>query len=213
MGWLWSSSKADEAANTPQLIEERPTDSAPAPHSHYSTADAASTRDDSPDAEVLALLSSLETTPKPSGTPKRTLPGQTESSPPSSQSSDTITPSHLLPSTMSCRTAFDSAFYCQSLGGQFMNVYRYGNLRDCREQWSQFWFCMKTNRGFLGDEERENRVREHYRLRELKYKVGPSSEDVWAPRTKMVKGAFQRSLEDDEKAEKSPQSARSFDTV
>ena len=203
MGWFWSSRKADQAANAPQLGDERPTDSVPAPDPHYSTADAASTRDDSPDAEVLALLSSLETPPKPSGTHRRTLPGQTESFPTSSHSSDTITPSHLLPSTISCQTAFDSVYYCQSPGGQFINIYRYGNLRDCRELWSQFWFCMKTNRGFLGAEEREKRVREHYRLRELKYKVGPSSEDVWAPRTKMVKGAFQRSMEDDEKAEKS----------
>ncbi|KAL8909951.1 MAG: hypothetical protein Q9171_004744 [Xanthocarpia ochracea] len=213
MGWFWRSRKADQAANAPQLGDECPTDSAPAPHSHYSTADAPSIRDDSPDAEVLALLSSLETTPKPSATPKRTLPTQTESSPPSPHSSDTITPSHLFPSTISCQAAFDSAYYCQAVPGQFMNVYRYGNLRDCHELWSQFWFCMRTNRGFLGDEERENRVREHYRLRELKYKVGPSSEDVWAPRTELVKGAFQRSMEDDEKAEKSTRSAKSFDAV
>ena len=61
---------------------------------------------------------------------------------------------------------------------------------------------MKTNRGFLGDEEREKRVRQHYKLREMKYRVGPSSEDVWKPRTRMVEGAFERSLEEDERMER-----------
>ncbi|KAL8764676.1 MAG: hypothetical protein Q9209_007936 [Squamulea sp. 1 TL-2023] len=197
MGWLSNSKKADGVPKPLPLSNDAPTDSAP---SHHSTVDTPSMHNDNSDAELHAFLSSLEAPTTRTTNARRAFPSQTESTP--SPSSDLITPSVLLPSTISCQSAFDSAFYCQSLGGQFNNVYRYGTLRDCREQWKQFWFCMKTNRGFLGDEEREKRVREHYRLREMKYKVGPSSEDVWKPRTRMVEGAFERSLEDDERMEK-----------
>lgn len=65
---------------------------------------------------------------------------------------------------------------------------------------------MKTNRGFLGDEERANRVREHYWKRDEKYRRGPSSEDVWVARKEMVRpdseeGCFNEDLEALEKAE------------
>ena len=40
----------------------------------------------------------------------------------------------------------------------------------------------------MGDEERQKRVKEHYWRREEKYRQGPSSEDVWALRGKMVRG-------------------------
>lgn len=47
----------------------------------------------------------------------------------------------------------------------------------------------------MGDEERQGRVLEHYRLREMKYRVGPSSEDVWVQRDTMLVGAFEGDLE------------------
>ncbi|KAL8893976.1 MAG: hypothetical protein Q9192_004739 [Flavoplaca navasiana] len=203
MGWLWNSTKPVEEAPTPSILSgEIPTDSAPAAPPHTAPITTPS-QPDSSEAELQALLSSLETAPEPkhNESPQTTVQNDDHSSPTPS-SSNLITPSTLLPSTISCQSAFDSAFYCQSLGGQFNNVYRYGTLRDCREQWNQFWFCMKTNRGFLGDEEREKRVREHYRLREMKYRLGPSSEDVWKQRTTMVEGAFERSLEEDERVER-----------
>ncbi|KAL9592100.1 MAG: hypothetical protein Q9179_007056 [Wetmoreana sp. 5 TL-2023] len=164
------------------------------PHSS-STANAVP-RSNDPDTELHSLLVSLgsASTPKPSST--------THSSSATASEFKTITPGSLYPTEISCRAAFDSAFYCQSLGGQFNNVYRYGTFRDCREQWKQFWFCVRTNRGFLGDREREGRVREHYKLRELKYRVGPSSEDVWKLRARMVEGAFDGDLEEDERKER-----------
>lgn len=61
---------------------------------------------------------------------------------------------------------------------------------------------MRTNRGFLGDKERGSRIQDHYKLREMKYRVGTSSEDVWKPRTRMVESAFDGDLEADERAEK-----------
>jgi hypothetical protein len=92
------------------------------------------------------------------------------------------------PETMSCRQAFDDAFYCQSLGGQFNNVYRYGSLRSCSEHWSQFWFCMRTRQ--KGEETKKQEIQEWYKKREEKYRVGPSSEDVWEERAEKVERAF-----------------------
>ncbi|KAI4179236.1 MAG: hypothetical protein LQ346_007238 [Caloplaca aetnensis] len=195
MGWLWASKATSGSSKLPSLSEEIPTDFAPAVRDVDPTVNPASAQNADPDAEVQALLSSLDTIPKP--TAASTRPTQEPTTPDES----TLTSISHYPTEMSCRSAFDSAFYCQSLGGQFTNVYRYGTFRDCSEQWSQFWFCMKTNKGFLGDQERESRIRDHYRLREKKYRVGPSSEDVWRPRTKKLGGAFDEDLEAGERAE------------
>lgn len=201
MGWLSSSSPSPQAAKktfqtqeasqvTPSLLSEPPpstpdiADARPTP-----------TRDDIADAELRAFLESLQPEPSPSASSPNTQPSQTADA-------TLLTSTHLYPSTISCRAAFDTAFYCQSLGGQFNNLYRYGGIRNCSEQWSQFWFCMSTNRGFMNDEERERRVREHYQQREVKYKVGPSSEDVWRQRERRVEGAFEGDMVKAEEAER-----------
>lgn len=90
---------------------------------------------------------------------------------------------------MNCRETFDSAFYCQSPGGQFLNVYRYGTLKDCGAHWKAFWFCMRVKS--LGKDERERRIRQFHVDREDKYRTGPSSEDVWDLRTTPLTDAFQ----------------------
>ncbi|KAK2591183.1 hypothetical protein QQS21_011139 [Conoideocrella luteorostrata] len=88
----------------------------------------------------------------------------------------------LLPTDMSCRQAFDLAWGCNGLGGQFNSVYRYGNMRSCSEHWDDFWFCMRT-RSYTGDV-KANMVRTHYRNKAYrKYGEGnPSSEDIWESR-------------------------------
>ncbi|KAI5286592.1 hypothetical protein KEM52_001936, partial [Ascosphaera acerosa] len=95
----------------------------------------------------------------------------------------------LYPREMSCRSAFDYAFFCQSFGGQFVNVYRYGSLRSCSERWSDFWYCMRTNQ--LPEAERKAAIADHYRRKAVKYKTGPSSQDVWEMRTEPVRTLFQ----------------------
>ncbi|KAI1293357.1 hypothetical protein F5Y03DRAFT_374024 [Xylaria venustula] len=87
---------------------------------------------------------------------------------------------------MSCRQAFDHAFHCNSLGGQWMSVYRSGTMRSCSEQWDDFWFCMRT-RAYSGTM-REEAIRDYYRQKELaKYGPGkPNSTDVWEPRTEKL---------------------------
>jgi len=93
---------------------------------------------------------------------------------------------------MSCRAAFDSAFYCASLGGHFNDLYRYGQLRSCSDHWADFWFCMRTNNSYNGSDVKQRMVYERYREKELKVLSGPNSEEVWVRRKpgEEVRGAF-----------------------
>lgn len=93
----------------------------------------------------------------------------------------------LLPTTMDCETAFNLAFYCQSLGGQWNAIYRHGTIRSCSEQWEDFWFCMRA-KGAGDGPVKENMIRDHYREKLLrKYGNGkPNSEDVWKERRERV---------------------------
>ncbi|RMZ73839.1 hypothetical protein GMOD_00004636 [Pyrenophora seminiperda CCB06] len=99
-----------------------------------------------------------------------------------------------LPRTMSCRDAFDSAFYCASLGGHFNDIYRYGQLRSCSEHWSDFWFCMRTKNSYSGQDVKERMIQDRYREKELTLKSGPNSEHVWRKRGpgEEIKGAFSK---------------------
>jgi hypothetical protein len=83
---------------------------------------------------------------------------------------------------MSCRAAFDSAFYCSSLGGHFHDIYRYGQLRSCSEHWSDFWFCMRTKNSYSGADVKARLIQERYREKEDALKQKPNSEDVWTKR-------------------------------
>jgi hypothetical protein len=87
-----------------------------------------------------------------------------------------------LPTTMSCRDAFDYAWHCHTPGSQWNAVYRHGGLRNCTELWDDFWFCMRTRN--YGPAMRAEAIKEHYRTKEeAKYGGGkPSSEDVWESR-------------------------------
>lgn len=114
---------------------------------------------------------------------------------------------------MSCRELFDFAYYCQSLGGQFNNVWRYGETRSCKSHWKAWAFCtqLKTH----GKEAKRAHVREWYRKQEEEKYGGPeergpekarewalrggdpgewkkSSADVWEERRVKVKMAFDR---------------------
>lgn len=87
-----------------------------------------------------------------------------------------------LPRSMSCRAAFDSAFYCSSLGGHFNDIYRYGQLRSCSDHWNDFWFCMRTKNSYSGPEVKEQLIMERYAQKEMAIKEKPNSEDVWERR-------------------------------
>ncbi|RSL90193.1 hypothetical protein CEP51_000819 [Fusarium floridanum] len=194
MGWLWSSSNKDKPS-TPS--EEAPPTSTPTqPPTSTSTS---STTD--PEIQKFIDLFESEKNTKPSP-PSQKDQQQSSSSLPSwltlkkSTRATTPTPSDipprdalseaLLPTDMSCRQAFDQAWACNSMGGQWNAVYRYGEMRSCSEHWDDFWFCMRT-KGY-SSEMREKAIREHYRAKEfVKYGPGkPSSEDVWESREERV---------------------------
>ncbi|KAK1761496.1 hypothetical protein QBC47DRAFT_370270 [Echria macrotheca] len=92
----------------------------------------------------------------------------------------------VLPTTMSCRDAFDYAWHCHTPAAQWNAVYRYGSVRSCSELWDDFWFCMRTKS--FSDEARAEAIKAHYRAKEeAKYGGGqPSSEDVWESRKELV---------------------------
>ncbi|KAL2054470.1 hypothetical protein ABVK25_005218 [Lepraria finkii] len=217
MGWLWTSSKDPSASlSSPRHSSQPETLSPPPPaipdvqfpttttetYAVPSDTTPPLSRDEAADAELRAFLESLQA----SDSPKFSKSTQSTSSvrdrqiaASNSQGSDLITPSNIHPTTLSCRTAFDTAFYCASLGGQFTSLYRYGQLRRCSQEWADFWWCMRTNRGFMSEKEREARIvaRGVQREREKYRGEGKlSSEDVWEMRRKMVPAtAMQGDLE------------------
>ncbi|KAK4550847.1 hypothetical protein LTR36_000427 [Oleoguttula mirabilis] len=108
-----------------------------------------------------------------------------------------IHPTATYPRAMSCRQAFDQAFYCQSLGGKFNDIYRYGHLKDCSEQWGAFWFCMRARQ--LPDKDKEPMISDYYAERdERRRKEFGNSENIWELREKAVERAFWRDPDADE---------------
>lgn len=207
MGWLWTSTNNSSISTSPirgtkqsdpsdqgELLSQ---DNVAKETTPSSTQDGPSTeptptltRDEAADAELRAFLTSLEEPRIPQNSTK------TPSSPTFRQTPADpalITPTDVHPTTISCRAAFDAAFYCASLGGQFTSLYRYGQLRQCSQEWSDFWWCMRTNRSFMSDEERAKKVLEKGMRREREKYRGEgrgSSEDVWERRDRKVQGAF-----------------------
>jgi hypothetical protein len=46
------------------------------------------------------------------------------------------------------------------------------------------------------EKDRKKAIQDHYRQKAVKYKTGPSSEDVWEVRTEPARDAFQGNLEE-----------------
>ncbi|RAL10747.1 uncharacterized protein BO97DRAFT_406742 [Aspergillus homomorphus CBS 101889] len=202
MGWWWNTSPKESESQTsspaPPGLPNSRLPSEPANVSALSTSAPTEqprtlSREEQADAEWKSLIASLESDVNQHAQ-KQLHTSQDTSSPNPASSTDpqsppnSIAPDSLYPDTMSCRSAFDYAFFCQSFGGQFVNVYRYGELRSCSEHWKTFWFCMKSRN--WGEEQRKKAIRDHNRKNAIKYKTGPSSEDVWDVRTEPVGECF-----------------------
>jgi hypothetical protein len=196
MGWLWGSSPSDASKDVPSTI---PAETPKAETPKQNAPPKILTPDEQADLEFSQILADLRsedaslsngTTIGPDG---NAIPGPPQSA---------IAPESLYQDTMSCRNAFDYAFFCQSFGGQFVNVYRYGELRSCSDHWDNLWLCMKTRT--WPEDLRKRAIRDHNRKKSIKYKTGPSSEDVWdvrlEPATESFKGDF-AALEREMKAE------------
>lgn len=149
--------------------------------------DAAPPKPQPPSTQPSATTSTLSSwfntlSPKPSQEEETPTPTSTSRNP--TPGSEALAHS-LRPSSMSCRQAFDLAYACQSIGGQFTSVYREGGLRSCSHLWDDFWFCMRM-KSYTGPVS-EEMIREHYRKKDLeKYGGKPNSEDVWASREEKV---------------------------
>ena len=217
--WPFSSSdntstSSDQSQNAPapkrdfRLTDEQHLRIFGRPRQDYGSANA---REEQADAELNAFLKEIGATPEPTAaasantvagsssaasasdetTAAQQLPTNTDSSgrrihPDGSLD---ITPDALYPRTMSCRQAFDQAFYCQSLGGKFNDIYRHGHLNSCSEQWGAFWFCMRVRQ--YADVDKQEVIKEFYKERDEKRKqTFGNSEDVWEIRTKGVERAF-----------------------
>jgi hypothetical protein len=198
MGWWWSNRSSDEAvvlnesysqnplpaseqeqpsselATTPELLD------AQAPKGHL-------TREEESDRELISWLKEIQAEAAEKKTP--TSKSKFSRPPP-----EDISPDSLYPTEISCRSAFDYAFFCQSFGGQFVNIYRYGTFRSCSNHWQDFWLCMRTRN--WDDKDRKKAIQDHYRQKSIKYKTGSSSEDVWEVRTEPARDAFQGNLEE-----------------
>ncbi|KAL2075701.1 hypothetical protein VTL71DRAFT_644 [Oculimacula yallundae] len=206
MGWLWSTpSSASPSTSTSETgiptSSQSSTEIPPSSSNPASTTKTVS-HEDPAESELSNFLKELNADIQPSSTkynrvPKNPPPStqqnpsqsqtQTQSQTSTSQTpDDALHPlaEQLLPTTMSCRTAFDEAFYCNSFGGRWNDLYRYGTLKSCSDNWNDFWFCMRTRT--YGDVQKEKVIKEHYRQRESrKYskELGrESSEDVWRSR-------------------------------
>ncbi|KAM0516060.1 hypothetical protein ACHAPE_005683 [Trichoderma viride] len=194
MGWLWTSSPPKPPIDQPS---PSPSSTSPLPPASSSSIPSSSQAPNEPvDPEIQKLLDLFN---KSDDTPKSSSPSSSNQ-PPSAVTSwlssklssapealpvpplDPVSES-LLPTEMSCRQAFDQAWSCNSLGGQWNAVYRHGEMRSCSHLWDDFWFCMRT-KSFSGTI-KEKAVREHYRRKEYEKYYAPgthSSEEIWEAR-------------------------------
>jgi len=200
MGWWWSNGRPNPAvpstehySDPPLQVSERdqPTpELAPTPEAIGSlTQKRPLTRDEEIDQELASWLKEIQSEAAVrNSSASKTQPFTSGVAP------QDISPDSLYPTEISCRSAFDYAFFCQSFGGQFVNIYRYGTFRSCSNHWQDFWLCLRTRN--WGEMDRKKAIQDHYRQKAVKYKTGPSSEDVWEVRTEPVRDAFQGNLEE-----------------
>lgn len=209
MGWLWSSeSSSAPVKGAGQAIDER----ASSTKAQWDLSEeqrgrifgkpidsktGVEAREAQADKELETFLASLSTSDDKTSSNSTSAgaaqtPQTSSPSPTSRYNPDgtlNIHPTALYPRQMSCTEAFDSAFYCQSLGGKFNDIYRFGSVQSCSEHWAAWRFCMRSRA--LPKEERERAVVEFYREREKrKLRERGSSEGVWRMRTKAVERAF-----------------------
>ncbi|KAL9081820.1 MAG: hypothetical protein Q9159_007004 [Coniocarpon cinnabarinum] len=190
MSWWWSTStqaKEHTSVDVAAALEQSNVQSS-SPSSSSPSAVPASppqTRDETAFAELRAALTEVNPAAAEAATKSvRDNPNSATQEPAPS----------LYPDTMSCTQAFDNAYYCASMGGQLNNIYRYGGLRSCTEQWKQWRFCMRMKT--MSEDEKKKRIREWYLRKDAVRRVGKSSEDVWEVRQDPVEGAFQKNVDD-----------------
>lgn len=198
MDWWWkskpasSSAKADDPAVPPTPPSAEPA-AAPTPTavSGFQTPKPALTRDEQAEQEWATVLKEIqaEAALEPA---RESSPKQQKAKSEAAPTPNDISPNSLYPTEMSCRSSFDYAIFCQSFGGQFTNVYRYGSFRSCSNHWDDFFLCMRVRN--WKKEDRQRAIQEHHRKKAVKWKTGPSSEDIWEVRTEPVENPISGNL-------------------
>lgn len=93
------------------------------------------------------------------------------------------------PTTMSCSQAFEELYQCYSVGGQFRNVYRYGEMNACKDKRAKMMFCIKMK--MADEEESKVKIAEFYKSQlAAKLAAHGSSEDIWTRRAKPLNKPF-----------------------
>lgn len=183
MSWFWRS-RSQELAQDALPQNASPSDLQDSSKESTST----SLSDDETEKTLAQFMPIFADSQTQNITPKSAKDALREKLPARQQAETKVSEIVTFPDTMSCRQAFDDAFYCNSLGGQFNHVYRYGSVRSCSDNWSQFWFCMRTRS--KSDESKREAIQEWYRKKEAKHRAGPNSEDIWEERSERVQRAF-----------------------
>ncbi|KAL6243561.1 hypothetical protein RBB50_009554 [Rhinocladiella similis] len=201
MDWFWRSKtpKSHEASELDAPSSSKTSTSMTAPVLASATEPVKPTlsREEQANQEFLDLMKELQA--QTEATPEKNTDGTKSTKPVHNTPVDVdISPDSLYPTEISCRSSFDYAMFCQSFGGQFVNIYRYGSFRSCSNHWDDFWLCMRTRNWDAKD--RAAAIQDHYHKRAMKWKTGPSSEDVWDVRTEPVKDSFQGNLDELEAA-------------
>ncbi|OQD79718.1 hypothetical protein PENANT_c045G04553 [Penicillium antarcticum] len=202
MGWLWGSSPSDTPKDTPFTTTTTTTTTTSAEPSKQNAPPKTLTPGEQADLEWNSILADLRAEETALSQTSGGLTSDGNTSAQSQTPTSPIAPESLYQDTMSCRNAFDYAFFCQSFGGQFVNVYRYGELRSCSDHWDNLWLCMKTRT--WPENLRKKAILDHNRKKAIKYKTGPSSEDVWDVRLEPARDSFKgdfAALEREMKAE------------
>lgn len=194
MSWFWGSSKTKTVAQPSQAT---PQDDAPSQAestfaSETSIPSQPLSREEQSDHALMELLKEFEVEAEKEKV--RRIRAKESGNTGTVPIPDDISPDSLYPTEMSCRSSLDYALFCQSFGGQFVNVYRYGSFRSCSNHWSDFWLCMRVRN--WDNPDKKKAIQDHYRQKAIKWKTGPSSEDIWQVRTEPVKDAFQDNLEE-----------------
>ncbi|KAF2674832.1 hypothetical protein BT63DRAFT_420103 [Microthyrium microscopicum] len=100
-----------------------------------------------------------------------------------------------MPDTMNCVQAFDIAMACRGPAGTFKSVYRYGHWRDCSQQWSDWFFCMRIR--VQPEANKRQMIQQRYWEKEERFRAAPNSEDVWEERTEQVKSFIDKDPDKD----------------
>jgi hypothetical protein len=97
------------------------------------------------------------------------------------------------PTAMSCTQAFNELYSCYSIGGQFRNVYRYGEMNNCLNQRQKFKFCMFTK--LSSKQQQEIKIAGFYKQQLAQKKMNGSSEDIWTIRKNTLSNPFSEEQE------------------